>query len=126
MAAAGTHTVFVVEDDEGVRDSMLALLEARDYAVKTFSSGREFLREHECGKADCVVMDVHMPLMTGLEVVREMRRTGDATPVILVTGRGDRAAYAEAKAMGVSLLDKPIPHALLMSTIERAIGGFGR
>lgn len=91
------------------------------YAVKDFASGREFLQQQHVRGADCVILDVHMPHMSGLEAVRSLREAGDATPVLLVTGRSTPAIYAQAKAMGVSVLEKPMPHAVLVTAIERAI-----
>lgn len=121
MPASPTRTIFVIDDDDVVRDSLRALLEARQYAVRDFASGREFLERRDGAKADCVVLDINMPQMSGLEVLRALRKAGDATPVLLVTGQGSPAIYAQARALGVPLLDKPTPHTALFAAIERAI-----
>lgn len=115
-------TICIVDDDEVVRDSMRAVLESRSYAVTDFASGADLLAFGASGGADCLVLDIHMPGMTGLDLLRELRARSVATPVILITGRSDAGIVAQAKALGaVALLDKPIGHAVLFDTIRRAI-----
>ena len=121
VSGSPRHTIFVIDDDEIVRDSLKALLESRGYAVRDFASGRDYLQRGNGAKVDCVVLDVQMPLMSGLEVVRALRKAGDRTPVLLLTGHGTSATYAQAKALGVPVLDKPTPHAALFAAIEQAI-----
>ena len=118
-----TETIFVIDDDDVVRDSMKVLLEARHYTVQEFSSGPDFLQRRDGVRAGCVVVDIHMLPMNGLEVVKALRKAGDQTPVLLVTGRGDPVIRAQAKALGVPLLDKPMPHATFLAAIETAIAG---
>jgi two-component system response regulator FixJ len=115
-------TICIVDDDEVVRDSMRAVLESRSYAVSDFASGAELLASGAAAQADCVVLDVHMPGMTGLDVLRELGARGVPTPVILITGRSDAGIVAQAKALGaIALLDKPIGHPTLFDTIRRAL-----
>lgn len=121
MSGPPKHTIFVIDDDEVVRDSLKALLESRGYAVWDFASGRDYLQRRDGVEADCVVLDVQMPLLSGLEVVRTLRKAGDRTPVLLLTGYGSAAIYAQARALGVPLLDKPTPQAALFAAIEQAI-----
>lgn len=116
-------TIFVIDDDDVVRESLKALLEARRYAVQDFPSGVEFLSRRDGAKADCVVMDVHMPYMTGIEVLKRLRQAGDSTPVILVTGSGDAAVAGEAVKLGVPLFEKPVPPTTIMGAIEQALLG---
>lgn len=123
MRAAPSVTIFVIDDDDVVRESLKALLEARQYVVQDFSSGVEFLGRRDGQPADCVVMDVHMPRMTGFQVVKQLRQAGDATPVILVTGAGDARAAFEARALGVLLLEKPVPPPAIIAAIEQALNG---
>lgn len=115
-------TICIVDDDEVVRDSMRAVLESRSYAVTDFASGADLLADGGNRQADCLVLDIHMPGMTGLDTLRELRARSVQTPVILITGRSDAAIVAQAKALGaVALLDKPIGHSVLFDTIRRAI-----
>jgi len=117
-----TPTIFVVDDDEVVRESLKAFLEASRYAVEDFSSGEALLARVDGGSADCVLLDIAMPRMSGIEAVQALRRRGYALPVILMTGAATRTTHVQAKSMGVRLLEKPIPPAALVSAIEQALG----
>lgn len=121
MIASGP-TIFVIDDDEMVRDSLKALLESRNFTVVDFDSGRQFLSAgHATGRA-CLVLDVHMPDMTGIELLRLLRSRGNAIPTILITGRTDLSVQMQAKELGVvALLDKPVSHAVLFDTIRQAL-----
>lgn len=116
-------TVFVIDDDEVVRDSLKVLLETRNFAVRDFESARAFLDwRRKLPAAGCAVLDIHMPGMSGLELMREIRNAGDQLPVILVTGRRDPAAQVQAQALGaVALLDKPISHPALFAALDQAL-----
>lgn len=115
-------TIFLVDDDEFVRDSLRALLETRHFKVEDFASGRDFLKERGSEPDGCLVLDVHMPGMTGLELLKELRNRRDTTPVILMTGRRDRDVELQAMALGVvALLDKPIPHASFFAAVDQAL-----
>lgn len=120
-----TPTIFVVDDDEVVRDSLKVLLETRQFAVRDFGSGPAFLADRGAtGAPGCLVLDIHMPEMSGLELLRRLRDNGDQLPVILVTGRRDPSAQTQAQALGaVTLLDKPISHPALFAAIEQALAG---
>ncbi len=112
--------IFVVDDDEMVRDSLKILLESRNFSVIEFESARAFLDRHDGSPARCLIVDVHMPEMTGLELLKELRGHGNNIPVILITGRRDSSVQAQAQALGVTLLDKPVAHRALFSAIEQA------
>ena len=115
-------TIFVVDDDEFVRESLRALLETRQFKVADFPSGRQFLKERGPDADGCLILDIHMPEMSGIDVLRELRTRRDMTPVILMTGRRDRDIEVQAKALGaVALLDKPVPYGTFFATIERAL-----
>ncbi len=115
-------TVFVVDDDEVVRDSLRVLLETRHFKVADFASGPQFLKQPRNGPDGCLVLDIHMPEMSGLDLLKQLREHREDIPVILITGRRDRAIEALAKQLGaVALLDKPIPHAALFQAIEQAM-----
>lgn len=112
----------VIDDDELVRDSLKALLETHRYAVSDFDSARSFLQRIGSDDIACLVLDVHMPDMTGLELLRQLRRSGNAMPVVLITGRGDPSMQAEAAALGaIAMLDKPVAHTALFAAIDRAL-----
>ncbi|WP_341703289.1 response regulator [Ferrovibrio sp.] len=115
-------TIYIVDDDEVVRDSLKALLEVRQYAVQDFESGREFLAADPDLAGSCLILDIHMPGMTGLELLRAIRQRHPAAAAILVTGRRDAPIQAAAEELGaVALLDKPLAHGALFGAIEQAL-----
>jgi two-component system response regulator FixJ len=116
-------TILIVDDDDVVRDSLKVLLELRQFTVRDFESARTFLAARPDTQASgCLVLDVHMPEMSGIELLRTLRNKGDQLPVILVTGRRDAAAQSQAQALGVvAFLDKPISHPALFAAIDQAL-----
>jgi len=115
-------TIHVVDDDDIVRDSLKVLLESRQFVVRDFSSGGDFFTRRD-GDAACLVLDIHMPDMTGIDVLRRLRDEGDRLPVLIVTGKWDAATRAQADALGVAaFLDKPVSPARLFSEIRKAVG----
>lgn len=124
MENSSPAMVYVVDDDEVVRDSLRALLEVRKYRVREFDSGEYFLSENPAMDNCCLILDVHMPGMTGLELLRTLRSRQVKVPTILITGRRDSAINAQAEELGARcLLDKPVSHALLFGAIEQALSG---
>ncbi len=119
-----THdtTIFLVDDDTAVRDSLKLLLETHGLAVRDFASGAQLLQESAPRPGDCLVCDVHMPVMSGLEIVETLTRRGIASPAILITGRADEALRRRARAAGAFLLiEKPFDGDLLVDAIDRAL-----
>jgi len=121
----GPPTIFVIDDDEVVRDSLKVLLELRRYSVRDFGSAAAFLADRgEAPQAGCLVLDIHMPGMGGIDLLRQLRSQGDGIPTILVTGRRDAATQSHAQSLGaVALLDKPISHPALFLAIDQALKG---
>lgn len=116
------RVVHVIDDDEAMRDSLAFLLESVDMSVKTYASAVEFLE----GLADlapgCIVTDVRMPEMNGLELVRRLRQAGAPHPVIVITGHGDVPLAVEAMKAGVAdFLEKPFPEDALLDAIRAAL-----
>jgi len=115
-------TVCIVDDDEAVRDSMRILVESYGYQVHDYPSASAFLAEDGPGGADCLVLDLHMPEMDGLELVGELHRRSVRTPTIMVTGRKDDSLAQRArKAEVLALLYKPVAAGELIGWIERAV-----
>ncbi|KAA0578504.1 response regulator [Azospirillum sp. B21] len=115
----GAGIVHIVDDDEPVRDSLKALLEAFSFDVRDFSSCREFLDRYDGNPQGCLVLDLHMPVMSGLEFLE--RHGGDlhGMPVIMVSGRGDPATFARAKEAGVvAVLEKPFDEDQLIDMLN--------
>lgn len=127
MAGGSVQTIFVVDDDEVVRDSLKALLETRRFSVVDFESGEAFLNDRKATTAGCVILDIHMPGISGLDVLKMLRSEDDVLPVILLTGRRDAAVQAQAEALGAfAILDKPIAHSALFGAVEQALGTLRR
>jgi FixJ family two-component response regulator len=115
-------TVFVVDDDEAVRLSLSMLVETVGLKVRTFKNGQEFLDSCERDQAGCVVLDVRMPGMSGLEVQAKLNQEGMDMPVIIVTGHGDVPMAVEAlKAGAVDFVEKPFRDQTLLDNIQEAI-----
>lgn len=112
------RTIFVIDDDDAVRDSLKIILEIWGYDVVTFPSGQLFLQRPTGLQGDCLIVDVHMPEMSGPELVRRLRAEGNAFPAIFITGRRDEALGEQARQMGAALFDKPVAHATLRRAIE--------
>lgn len=119
---AAAQVVFVVDDDPSVRRSLTRLLTAAGYGVEAFASAREFLeREPHAGPA-CVVLDVRMPGLTGLELQAALGGAGRRIPVVFVTGHGDVSMSVTAMKRGaVDFLTKPFDAEDLLAAIERAV-----
>jgi len=122
MTDRAASTIYVVDDDDVVRDSLKVLLEARGYDVRDFESGDQFLAADPKVDGCCVILDVHMPGMTGVELLRIIRDRGKTVPTILITGRRDGQLQAQAEELGaVALLDKPLAHGVLFTTIRQTL-----
>jgi two-component system, LuxR family, response regulator FixJ len=100
--------IFIVDDDAATRESLRLLLETEGLEARDFAAGRPFLDGTRPVGGDCLILDVNMPGMNGLEVLEELRRRGDALPVIIVTAHADAVTRHRAMAAGaVALLEKP-------------------
>ena len=110
--------ICIVDDDAWVCDALSVLLETYGFAVLTYTSGAEFLKDTRCLAAKCLIIDQHMPGLDGLDVVGEMHRDGVFLPAILITGRLDAAINRRAGELGVrAILEKPFPGARLVELV---------
>src|SRR5262249_58549945 len=108
VSNAGLRLVFVVDDDEGVRASTQALLEASGFAVRTFANAEELLEAGTAKEAGCIVLDQHLSGITGIELLEALRDQGLQMPAIMVTSNGTHFGARAARA-GVSVvLLKPL------------------
>lgn len=113
---------YVVDDDEGVRDSLSMLLEMNGYKAATYSSGTEFLQAVQQLEPGCVLLDIHMPGLSGLEVQRRLRQDSSPFPVIVMTGQGDIGmAVAAMKAGASDFVEKPYSNEQLLAAIDAAL-----
>ena len=116
------QTVFVLDDDEAVRDSLGALLESDGFEVATFGSGAEFLDRFDPVRGGCLVLDVRMPGLTGLEVQEKLAEKGITMPVIIITGHGDVPIAVQAlKAGAVDFIEKPFADDVILESVGRAL-----
>jgi FixJ family two-component response regulator len=117
-----SSTVFVVDDDESVRGALRRLLEAHQLTVRTWSSTQSFLDEHDPSEPGCVLTDLAMPGMDGLDLQEALARIDPQRPVIFLTGQGDVPASVRAmKAGAVGFLQKPVQPVLLLDEIRTAL-----
>ncbi len=117
-------TVFIVDDDGSVRDSLSLLLSLRGYATASFSSAEDFLAAVQSDWRGCIVLDIRMPGMSGLELQRLLVESGPTLPVIVITAHGDVAAARQAfLADAVDFIEKPFDGDQLLQAIETALAG---
>ncbi|CAK0763668.1 Transcriptional regulatory protein FixJ [Gammaproteobacteria bacterium] len=115
-------TVFVVDDDPAVRDSLRLLLESVGLVAETFSSAHQFLEATDPEQPGCVLLDIRMPGMSGLELQRRLVARGIILPVIIITGHGDVTTAVQAMKTGaVDFLEKPFNDQVLLDRIHDAI-----
>jgi two-component system, LuxR family, response regulator FixJ len=114
----------IIDDDEAVRDSLAVLLETHGVAAATYASAKAFLDVLAAGAEGCVVTDVQMPDMNGLELLAVLRAGGHRMPVILATARAGRGMAAEAMAQGAwALLEKPFAPDAFVEAVRAALRG---
>lgn len=115
--------VAVVDDDQAVREALPDLLREFGCAACAFASAGELLASDELGRASCLILDIAMPGMTGLELQRELRVRGYRTPVIFITARADAAIRARAADEGAAdVLLKPFSDTALLAALTAALG----
>jgi two-component system response regulator FixJ len=114
--------IALIEDDEAVLRSLSMLLANRGHPVKSYRSAEEFLQAVENNTPLCVVSDIRMPGMSGLELHQHLKRSNPALPVILITGHGDIAMAVDAIRQGAfDFIEKPFDDDQLMTRIQAAI-----
>ena len=114
--------IHLIDDDEAVRTSLGFLLEMNDLPAQTYASGPEFLQVAETLQNGCIVTDVRMPEMSGLELVRRLKERGVTLPVIVITGHGDVPLAVEAMRAGVvDFIEKPFDDEVLLRSIRMAL-----
>ena len=119
------QTVFVVDDDEAVRDSLGALLESVGFEVESFGSGADFLDfldRLDPKRGGCIVLDVRMPGLGGLEIQEKLAEKRIALPVIIITGHGDVPIAVQAiKAGAIDFIEKPFGDDVILESVGRAL-----
>jgi FixJ family two-component response regulator len=115
--------VAVIDDDSDVGDVLGGLLETMGYQVETYRSGTEFLSDAQLDRLACLVVDQHMPQMTGLEMIERLADRGINIPALLITGLNDVEVERKAASLGVmTVLEKPMSHHELLQFISVSVG----
>ena len=122
MAGTGKR-IAIVDDDASIRRALERLLRAFAFETKTYGSGAEFLGAVLAFRPDCVILDLHMEGMNGLDVQRHLTRIGSQSPVITISGHDNSHIKAESLALGAeAFLSKPVDSQLLISTVDKLVG----
>jgi FixJ family two-component response regulator len=115
-------TVFIIDDDASIRKSLSRLLRSADYGVETFPSAEEFLRREHFDGVGCILLDVKMPGLSGMDLQEELSKADYHMPIIFITGHGNIPMSVKAMKKGaVDFLTKPFNDKELLQTIEKAI-----
>ena len=114
--------VSVVDDDESVRESLPDLLRQLGFTARAFSSAEAFLESQYVGRTRCLVLDVAMPGMSGLDLQQELMRSHPEIPIVFITATGDQTLRPRVLALGaVECLSKPFSEAALLNAITAAL-----
>ena len=120
-----TATVFIVDDDPAVRDAIRWLMEQVKIKVQVFASADEFLASYIPGTHGCIILDIRMPGMSGLELQERLKAARAFIPIIIITGHGDVSIAVRAmKAGAVEFLQKPFNDQLLLDTVQSALSTY--
>jgi FixJ family two-component response regulator len=122
MKSAGVPTVFIIDDDRGMRQSIQDLVESVGLHAESFATGEEFLKRKRTNDPSCLVLDVRLPQMSGLDFQRRLAETGMQIPIIFVTAHGDVPMSVRAlKSGAVEFLTKPFRDQDLLDAIQQAL-----
>lgn len=115
-------TVFVVDDDEAVRHFLRGLIVSVNLRVQAYASAQEFLEAYQQGSPGCLVLDIRMPGMSGLELQQELNARGIDLPIIVLTGHGSvQVAVHAMKAGAIDFIEKPFNNELLLDRVQKAV-----
>ncbi|WP_342643949.1 response regulator FixJ [Rhodoligotrophos ferricapiens] len=115
--------IYVIDDDEAVRESLSFLLASAGLAVRTHESATEFLSAFDSRRCGCVVTDVRMPEMSGLDLLKEVKARDSRLPVIVMTGHGDIPMAVDAMKHGaLDFIEKPFDDEVIISAVTAALG----
>lgn len=121
MPERGSLVVYVVDDDAGIRDSLALMLGLAGYATRLFADAESFLAAFEPAWSGCVVADLRLPGLSGVELQARIRERGSSIPFVMITAHGDvRAARDAFRAQAVDFIEKPFEDAQLRAAIDSA------
>jgi len=114
--------VHIVDDDEAVRKSLHLLMQSEEIPAQTYASAEDFLDEHAQSKLGCLLLDVRMPGMSGMQLLDLLKQQDVAIPVVFITGHGDIAMAVQAmKAGAIDFIEKPFDSERLLGTVRRCL-----
>jgi len=114
--------IFVIDDDASVRRSLPLLLKASDYDVETFSSSEEFLNREQFNGTGCIILDINLEGISGLELQEELMNKQDSLPIVFITGKGGVPESVQALKKGaIDFLQKPFDDEQLLNAVEEAL-----
>jgi FixJ family two-component response regulator len=120
-----TPTVFIVDDDQAVRDAIRWLMEQVKLKVQVFASADEFLANYVPGTRGCIILDIRMPGMSGLELQERLKSAKALIPIIIITGHGDVSIAVRAmKGGAIEFLQKPFNDQLLLDTVQSTLSTY--
>ena len=115
-------TVYVVDDDEAVRDSLQWLLEGKDYRVRCFDSAESFLNRYDAREVACLIVDIRMGGMTGLDLQNRLIERQSPLPIVFITGHGDVPMAVDTMKKGaMDFIQKPFKEEALVNLVERML-----
>lgn len=118
----GSATVFVVDDDDAVRDSLGLLMKSAGMQAEAYESAESFLAAFDPARFGCLVLDIRMPGMSGIELQRELNQRGSALPIIFITAHGDIPMAVDAVREGaLDFVQKPFDDTELVAKVQRAL-----
>ena len=116
------QSIVVVEDDAGMSKAIVRLLRAGGFQPKSFASAEELLQTDAAGEADCLVLDIHLPGVSGFELRRRLTALGQNAPVIFITAQDEASTRAEAEQLGcIAYFRKPFQGSTLLEAIRQAL-----
>lgn len=119
--------IFVVDDDAAVRDALSVIFDMEGYDVRTYADGDQFLAAVKTEKPGCVLLDVHMPGKSGLDILRSMDVGSFPAPVFIISGQGDiPMAVSAIKAGATDFIEKPFDAETVVTRVREAIASYGR
>ncbi len=123
----GPNTIAVVDDETSVGRALARLLRVHGYAVDLFEEGWSLLRAHEVRRYDCILLDLHMPGMSGFEVLGALLQKRSAVPVIVITAKDEVGTAERVRDLGAAgYLRKPVDEVPLLEAVVKAIGELAR
>jgi two-component system response regulator FixJ len=115
--------VHIVDDDDALRDSLQFLLSSAGYATQTYESADRFLEALPKNGRACVITDIRMPGMSGIDLLRELKKVAPSLPVVVITGHGDVPLAVDAMKLGaVDFIEKPFDDVVLLNSVSNALG----